>query len=74
MSESENIAPSLAAVIGEARALVERRRYPQARATISHGLRHFPDNTELLYLAAFIDYATDDSRRGNADRAPCARH
>jgi len=60
MSESDNTAPSLAAVVGEARALVERRRYAHARATISHGLRHFPDNNELLYLAAFVDYASND--------------
>jgi predicted Zn-dependent protease len=60
MSESDNTAPNLSAVVGEAHALVERRRYAHARVTISHGLRHFPDNTELLYLAAFVDYATDD--------------
>ena len=60
MSESDNTAPSLAAVVSEARALVERRRYAHARATISHGLRHFPDNSELLYLAAFVDYASND--------------
>jgi tetratricopeptide (TPR) repeat protein len=59
MTESDNIAPNLSAVVGEAHALVERRRYAHARATISHGLRHFPDSAELLYLAAFVDYASD---------------
>ena len=60
MSDSDNTAPNLGAILSEAHALVERRRYAHARATISHGLRHFPDNTELLYLAAFVDYASDD--------------
>ncbi len=60
MSDLDNTAPNLAAVMAEAHALVERRRYAHARTTIGHGLRHFPDNTELLYLAAFVDYATDD--------------
>jgi tetratricopeptide (TPR) repeat protein len=60
MSDTDNTAPSLAATLAEAHALVERRRYAHARATISHGLRHFPDNNELLYLAAFVDYASDD--------------
>jgi tetratricopeptide (TPR) repeat protein len=61
MSETDNTAPTLAAVVSEAHALVERRRFAHARITISHGLRHFPDNTELLYLAAYVDYATDDN-------------
>jgi len=60
MSDTDNTAPNLGAILSEAHALVERRRYAHARATISHGLRHFPDNTELLYLAAFVDYASDD--------------
>src|SRR4029079_5106786 len=60
MSDTDNTAPNLAAVVGEAHALVERRRYAHARVTIAHGLRHFPDNAELLYLAAFVDYATND--------------
>ncbi|MEJ1963973.1 MAG: tetratricopeptide repeat protein [Gammaproteobacteria bacterium] len=60
MSDSDNTAPNLKMVLTEAHALVERRRYAHARTTISHGLQHFPDNSELLYLAAFIDYAQDD--------------
>lgn len=49
----------LAAVEHEARALVERRRYSQARMTVGRGLKEFPDSIELQYLAAFIDYAAD---------------
>ena len=60
MSDTDTTAPNLGAILSEAHALVERRRYAHARATISHGLRHFPDNSELLYLAAFVDYASDD--------------
>jgi tetratricopeptide (TPR) repeat protein len=49
----------LAAVEHEAHALVERRRYAQARLTVAGGLRDFPESIELQYLAAFIDYAED---------------
>lgn len=46
-------------VENEVRALVERRRYPQAQRTVAGGLKDFPDSIELQYLAAFIDYAQD---------------
>jgi tetratricopeptide (TPR) repeat protein len=49
------------AVENEARALVERRRYPQAERTVARGLKDFPDSVELQYFAAFIDYAQDRS-------------
>lgn len=49
----------LAAIEHEAHALVERRRYPQARITVGRGLKDFPDSIELQYLAAFIDYASE---------------
>jgi tetratricopeptide (TPR) repeat protein len=61
MSEFDNTAPTLAAVVNEAHVLVERRRFAHARSTIAHGLRNFPDNSQLLYLAAYVDYATDDN-------------
>ena len=51
--------PDLSSVLREAEALVERRRFAHARVVISHGLRHFPENTNLLYLAAFIEYVED---------------
>src|SRR5579862_7790985 len=50
---------NLAMIEREAHALVERRRYAQAQATVSRGLSEFPDSIELLYLGAFIDYASD---------------
>lgn len=49
----------LAAIEHTARALVERRRYPQAQITVSRGLKDFPESVELQYLAAFIDQASE---------------
>lgn len=58
-SDSSGNGRDIAAVEHEARALVDRRRYAQARAAIGRGLKDFPDSIELQYLAAFIDYAED---------------
>jgi len=49
----------LAAIEHEGHALIERRRYSQARVTVGQGLREFPESAELQYLAAFIDYASE---------------
>jgi tetratricopeptide (TPR) repeat protein len=49
----------LAAIELEGHALIERRRYSQARITVTQGLRSFPESAELQYLAAFIDYASE---------------
>jgi predicted Zn-dependent protease len=49
----------LAATEQEAHALLERRRYAQARLSVARGLKDFPESVELQYLAAFIDYAED---------------
>ncbi len=51
----------------EAHALIERRRYAQAQATVSRGLSEFPDSIELLYLGAFIDYASDRQAQAMQD-------
>lgn len=59
MSDDSGITPELAAFEQEAHALVERRRYAQARNAVSRGLRSFPESVELQYLAAFIDYASE---------------
>jgi tetratricopeptide (TPR) repeat protein len=49
----------LAAIEREGHALIERRRYSQARVTVGQGLKEFPESAELQYLAAFIDYASE---------------
>lgn len=49
----------LEAIEHEGHALVERRRYSQARDTVSRGLKDFPESVELQYLSAFIDYASE---------------
>jgi tetratricopeptide (TPR) repeat protein len=58
-SDSGGTRHNLATIEHEVRALLERRRYPQAQLSVSRGLLEFPDSTELQYLAAFIDYAQD---------------
>jgi tetratricopeptide (TPR) repeat protein len=59
VSESGTTTPDLSSVLREAEALVERRRFAHARVVIGHGLRHFPENSDLLYLSAFIEYVED---------------
>jgi tetratricopeptide (TPR) repeat protein len=59
MSES-GTSPDYVTMLTEAQALMERRRYLQARNVISQGLRHFPDSSDFQYLGAFIEYATDE--------------
>jgi len=56
VSESGTTTPDLSSVLSEAEALVERRRFAHARVVIGHGLRHFPESADLLYLSAFIEY------------------
>jgi len=48
----------------EAEALLERRRYAQARNVLARGLARAPDDAHLQYLGAFVDYA-----QGNLDAA-----
>lgn len=59
MSGDSGGSRDLAAIEHEARALVERRRYSLAQATVGRGLKDFPESAELQYLAAFIDYASE---------------
>lgn len=58
-SDSGGTGQDLRLIEHEAHALVERRRYAQARLTVGRGLKDFPESIELQYLAAFIDYAQD---------------
>jgi len=60
MSERGANTPDYVSMLTEAQALMERRRYMQARNVISQGLRHFPDSSDFQYLGAFLEYATDD--------------
>jgi tetratricopeptide (TPR) repeat protein len=41
----------------QAHALIDRRRFPQARQLLAGASQNYPDNTQLLYLSAFIDYS-----------------
>ena len=60
MSESGSSSPDYVTMLTEAQALMERRRYMQARNVISQGLRHFPDSSDFQYLGAFLEYATNE--------------
>ena len=60
MSGSGANTPDYGTMLIEAQALMERRRYSQARNVISQGLRHFPDSADFQYLGAFLEYATND--------------
>lgn len=51
-------------LIFEAQALLERRRFEKARIVLAQGLRLHPDNIELMYLSAFLEYCI-----GNRDEA-----
>ncbi len=41
-------------------ALIERRRFDQARGLVGQGLAADPDDTDLLYAAAMIEWLEDD--------------
>jgi tetratricopeptide (TPR) repeat protein len=54
----------------EAEALIDRRRYSQARQVLKTTLQTAPQDVRALYLAAFVDYAEDrnkDALAGVAD-------
>lgn len=57
MSGGAETADEFAALVLEAEALLERRRFAQARNVVARGLARQPDHAELQYLGAFIDYA-----------------
>jgi tetratricopeptide (TPR) repeat protein len=52
--------PDYMTLLVEAQALMERRRYMQARNVISQALRHFPDSSDFQYLGAFLEYVTEE--------------
>ncbi len=59
MSDDTHPPDERARIQFEALALIDRRRYDQARVLIGQGLKEFPDDSEFLYLGAFVDYAQD---------------
>lgn len=58
MSTSDDPTPDLPTLLRQAHALIDRRRFPQARQLLATGMQHNPDNAQLLYLCAFVDYST----------------
>jgi tetratricopeptide (TPR) repeat protein len=52
-------AVSRAEALFRASSLVERRRYGEARTHLASALKTYPDDPELGYLSAYVDYATD---------------
>jgi predicted Zn-dependent protease len=59
MNTSDDPKPDLPSLLQHAHALIERRRFPQARQVLNSGIQHFPQSSELLYLCAFVDYSED---------------
>lgn len=59
-----------AALVGQVQMLLERRRYGQAEKLVADGLQTRPDDVQLLYFAAFLDWAQD---RNDAAQATLAR-
>lgn len=57
MSQDEVRISDLSLLVCQAHALIERRRFAQARSVVSGGLRDYPESTELQYLAAYVDYS-----------------
>jgi tetratricopeptide (TPR) repeat protein len=52
-------------VLQQARALIDRRRFAQARQILAGGIQQDPDNVQLLYLCAFVDYSLGDLPSAN---------
>ena len=61
MSTSDSPTPDLPTLLQQAHALIDRRRFVQARQLLSTGIQHNPDHTQLLYLCAFVDFATEQT-------------
>ena len=59
MSTAEDRRPTLATLLEQAHALIDRRRYAQARQLLATAVQAYPDDPQVLYLAAFIDYSED---------------
>ena len=46
--------------------LIERKRFPQASTLLAEALGQYPDDSNLLYAAALIDYLTDANTQARA--------
>jgi tetratricopeptide (TPR) repeat protein len=57
MSTSDENKPDLHIVLQQAHALIDRRRYAQARQLLTGAIQHYPEHPELLYLCAFVDFS-----------------
>jgi tetratricopeptide (TPR) repeat protein len=57
MSTSDDPKPDLSTLLQQAHALIERRRFLQARQLLNGAIQHYPQNSQLLYLCAFVDYS-----------------
>ena len=57
MSTPDDSGPTLGALLQQAHALIDRRRFPQARQLLATAAQSHPDNPRVLYLIAFIDYS-----------------
>jgi tetratricopeptide (TPR) repeat protein len=49
--------PDLRVLLQQAHALIDRRRFAQARQLLTGAVQHYPEHAQLLYLCAFVDYS-----------------
>ena len=66
MSTADDPKPDLPTLLQQAHALIERRRFLQARQLLNAGVQHYPQNSQLLYLCAFVDYSEDQLAAADA--------
>jgi tetratricopeptide (TPR) repeat protein len=57
MSTPDDSGPNLGTLLQQAHALIDRRRFLQARQILAAAAQSHPDNPQVLYLIAFIDYS-----------------
>jgi tetratricopeptide (TPR) repeat protein len=58
MSSPDDPRADLHSLLQQAHALIDRRRFAQARQLLNGGIQQNPDDPQLLYLCAFVDYST----------------
>jgi tetratricopeptide (TPR) repeat protein len=61
MNVSSSGTPDLMRMVHEGHALLERRRFAQAKVFAARGLQHYPDNAELQYITAFAEHSLDEN-------------
>jgi tetratricopeptide (TPR) repeat protein len=59
MSTTDQHRPDLHVLLQQAHALIDRRRFAQARQLLTSAVQHYPADSDLLYLCAFVDFSEE---------------